>query len=306
MADDTISVTIGADISALQSALQQTGASFQQLLAAEQQFARDGSQAWNQLWQNNAQTTQRSLNNLRSSHQTTADAVDRAWEQASSRIEHSFTGAFAGVITGSTSWAKAMQRVGLQVAQSLESVGMAIVKNWLQTELTKTVATEAGNAQRAASDQLAAASSTATGAAAAKGSVIQHAWSAAAAVYDDVSQIPYIGWILAPPAAAAAAAAVLAFGLNIPSAAGGLWSVPSDTLAMVHQNETILPAAIAGPMREFFAGGAGSGAGGDTFNITVQAIDTQTGAQFLKNNAGIIVAALTQQRRNLNPALGAA
>jgi hypothetical protein len=56
-----------------------------------------------------------------------------------------------------------------------------------------------------------------------KASVLKHAGSAAAAIYDDVSQIPHVGWVLAPPAAAAAFAAVAAF-----SAEGGMLEVPYD------------------------------------------------------------------------------
>ena len=39
------------------------------------------------------------------------------------------------------------------------------------------------------------------------------------------------------------------------SAAGGEWNVPSDQVAMVHKNESIIPAAVATPMREFFSTG---------------------------------------------------
>jgi hypothetical protein len=125
-----------------------------------------------------------------------------------------------------------------------------------------------------------------------------------AAVYDDVAQIPYVGWVLAPPAAAAAAAAVLAFGSNIPGLAVGAWNLPNDTLAQLHAGETVLPADFASGFRQAVAG-TGNTPGGDTFSITIQAIDTQSGAQFLKDNARTIVTALQTQARNLNPGLRA-
>ena len=118
---------------------------------------------------------------------------------------------------------------------------------------------------------------------------------------------PMSAWSLAPAAAAAAFAAVLAFGGKLPSSAGGLWNVPSDTLAMIHKQETILPAHIAQPMRDFFTGGgATAGGGGGNYAITIQAIDTQTGAQFLMNNAGTIAQGLAREMRNGNSALRSA
>jgi hypothetical protein len=68
-------------------------------------------------------------------------------------------------------------------------------------------------------------------------------------------------------------------------------------LAMVHKQESILPANIAQPMRDFFTGG-GAGGGGDSFAITIQAIDTQSGAQFLLNNASVIAQGLARELRN--------
>ena len=178
-------------------------------------------------------------------------------------------------------------------------------------ETAKTEATEVGNALRNDSDVAAAGVSAAAESSATKESIFKHAWSAAAAVYDDVSQIPYVGWILAPPAAAAAAAAVLAFGDAIPSSAGGLWTVPQDTLAMVHAQETILPANIASPMRAFFEGGgaaAGQGAGspgvsaGD-MHVHVHAADSRDAMNFFKRNASALSEVLLGEIRNGNPRL---
>jgi hypothetical protein len=185
------------------------------------------------------------------------------------------------------------------VLDMVDNVIRRIVKEWIAGELAKTGATEAESAARTGMQASTAAAGAAVEGAAQKQSILGHAASGAAAVYDDVAQIPYVGWLLAPAAAAAAFAAILAFGGDIPSYDTGAWNIPSDTLAMVHQGETILPAGMAADFRAAIAGG---GAGGDSYSITVQAIDTQTGAQFLKNNIGVIVAGLAQQKRNLNAA----
>ena len=47
---------------------------------------------------------------------------------------------------------------------------------------------------------------------------------------------------------------------GIASAAGG-WVVPSDQLAMVHQNEMILPANISQGLQSMISANGGGGAG---------------------------------------------
>ena len=42
------------------------------------------------------------------------------------------------------------------------------------------------------------------------------------------------------------------------------------------------------------------GGGGSNYTIKINAIDTQTGAQFLKNNAGVIAQTFAAQVRNGN------
>lgn len=42
------------------------------------------------------------------------------------------------------------------------------------------------------------------------------------------------------------------------------------------------------------------GMGGDNYTININAIDTQTGAQFLKNNASVIASSISTQGRNIN------
>jgi len=56
-------------------------------------------------------------------------------------------------------------------------------------------------------------------------------------------------------------ASILGTGLPLASAAGG-WDVPSDSLAMVHKKEMILPPWLAERVRGM------TGGGGHTINIT--------------------------------------
>jgi len=274
-------------------------------LAASTAQALELLQAIAAQFQQLAEAAQQSSGRIANTSRESATSLQREWQKAFAPITRSFENAISGMILGTTTLQQAMVRIGQSIVTTfVNNVVRRIVDQWLIGELAKTAATETGNAARTASDAGAAAASTATGAAGAKESVVQHAWSSAAAVYDDVAQIPYVGWILAPPAAAAAAAAVLAFGGNIPGLAVGAWNLPNDMIAQLHAGETVLPADFAAGFRAAAAGNGATGAG-DTFAITIQAIDTQSGAQFLKDNARTIVSALQTQARNLNPGLRA-
>jgi hypothetical protein len=80
--------------------------------------------------------------------------------------------------------------------------------------------------------------------------------------------------------------------------AEGTPRVERTGLALIHQDEMIIPAQPAQAIRD----GAGFGMGGGATNvgITIQAIDTQSGAQFLRDNAGVIAGVLSNQIRNMN------
>jgi hypothetical protein len=184
---------------------------------------------------------------------------------------------------------------------------------WLGFETSKTAANEAGNTTIQTADAAAAAASSALAVVRGMGRIQISAAEAAAAAYADSAELGLPGLAAAPGVAAMAYTTVLGYGTGLGaglfSSAGGLWNVPSDTMAFIHKQETILPAHIAQPMRDFFTNGgatAGGGGGGGNFAITIQAIDTQTGAQFLMNNAGAIAQGLAREMRNGNSALRSA
>ena len=105
---------------------------------------------------------------------------------------------------------------------------------------------------------------------------------------------PTMGPAAAGPAAAGSAS-VSALASGITFAETGAWHIPGNTLAYLHAGEMVVPKPFADSLRD--AGGFGGGA---SYSITIQAIDTQTGAQFLKNNAGAIASAISGQARNFN------
>lgn len=173
--------------------------------------------------------------------------------------------------------------------------------SWFGLETSKTAATVTGAAARTGADVAETAASVATdatSAAAAKTSSViagmGYAGEAAAAAMASVAAIPFVGWAMAPEVGAETFSVAAGFA----SAKGGMWDVPVDgTLIAAHAKESVLPASIAGPMRDFFTGGGNQQGGGDTYNIHISAIDTQSGASFLQQNANVIVKTLAQQKR---------
>jgi hypothetical protein len=259
------------------------------------------------------------------------------------------------MILGTTTWQKAVARIGQSIVAEEVGNALKIAENWIVTELVKTAATRQGAAARGAAEtasqggflamiaeQLArwlgleigktaatdageatrAATQTATSAAGLAAMVARgfaqieiDAAVAAAGAMAATAAIPVVGPALAPEVAAATYAETMGWaagmGGGIASAAGGMWDVPGTMLSLLHPEESVIPASVANPMRDFFSGGAAAGAGGDIHihGPLVSAIDTQTGAQFLKNNMRAIAKGLASELRNFNsnltPALNA-
>ena len=345
MADDTITVGVAADIADFTDGMAQASA------AADATFGR-----------------------IRVSSQSAADGMDQSFAAGADQltkqqqklaaswlamfrpINAAFDSSITGMIMGTTTWQKAVARIGQSIVAEEVGNALKIAENWAVTELVKTTATQQGAASRTAAEnasqgsflamiaeQLArwlgletgktaatdtgeatrAATQTASSVAGLAAMVAQgfaqieiDAAVAAAGAFAATAAIPIVGPERAPAAAAAAYAETIGWaagmGGGIASAAGGMWEVPGTILSVLHPEESVIPAAVANPMRDFFSGGAATGgAGGGDIHIhgpLVNAIDTQTGAQFLKNNMRAIAKGLATELRNFNsnltPSLG--
>jgi len=189
-------------------------------------------------------------------------------------------GATTRTATGATENASFVARLPGMIAQ------------WLGLETEKTGATVTQSAARTAADAGEALAGRAASVAAGFSQIQIDAAVAAAGTMAALSAIPIVGPEIAPEAAAAAYAATLGWAAGLGGAAaaeGGMWQVPADDfLIAAHQNESVLPANIAGPMRDFFtAGNAGAGGDGSTV-INVN----------FTNNGGGITDALILQHSN--------
>jgi hypothetical protein len=198
-----------------------------------------------------------------------------------------------GVLQGTQTWQQAIARALGGVMASMANSFLWMQVHSLENELALTEITQEGNTARTASNQAAAIAS-----------VGAQAEGAVAAIMNDAKQVfsgifaflaPTMGPAASGPAAAGSAT-VAALASGITYAENGAWNIPSNTLAYLHAGEMVVPQSFASNLR----GGSGFGGGGDNYTININAIDTQTGAQFLRNNASVIASTISSQVRNFN------
>ncbi|MDD5124355.1 phage tail tape measure protein, partial [Methylovulum sp.] len=113
-------------------------------------------------------------------------------------------------------------------------------------EVAQTGAQEVGDVARTASTITAEETKKTVTAETASKSIMAKAYDAAAGVYQSLSGIPYVGWILAPIAAAATFITVAGWAAAVGSAKEGEWEVGKDESPfLLHRKESVLPAGVA-------------------------------------------------------------
>jgi hypothetical protein len=202
-----------------------------------------------------------------------------ATELAKTMFSH--TGAAQRVVVAQAEGASGLSVIGREIAQ------------WLGIESAKTAASTTGASVRTGLEVTAATTEAVTGRAAALGQISANAAVAASGAYAAIAMIPYVGPALAPAAAATAFAGAESFAgaLAVPSFAVGAWSLPGDMIAQLHKGEMIVPAFQAEAMRQ---GATVGGGGGASLHVTLQAIDTQSGAAFLNAQLPFLAKRLQQ------------
>jgi hypothetical protein len=176
-----------------------------------------------------------------------------------------------------------IQRQSHQVADNAVEVSQQAV-----SETSKTAAQQVGQTARLAIQPSGNAEGLALQKAGNVAAGSSDAVTAAKGAYSSASQVPYIGWILGPIAAAAAFSGVEAFG----SAQHGADIAPGlNPMMQLHSREMVLPADIAGGMRDMIRGGNQGGGGGNksvTNHVNIHALDSQSVAQLLSRNPSLI------------------
>lgn len=208
-------------------------------------------------------------------------------------MEYSSDRAIRGMIRGTQSWQTALYNVASNIEIRFAQLAARKVFNWVQGEMGMTAATQAGSAIRLASEETAGAA----GLAAKAGHVVSSILNSAKEVFGGI--FAFLSPVMGPAAvgpAAAGSATVAGMASGVLFAEAGAWHIPGNTLAYLHADEMVVPKPFADSLRQ--SGGLGSG--GDHYSISIQAIDTQSGAKFLKDNAAAIASAISGQVRHFN------
>jgi hypothetical protein len=216
----------------------------------------------------------------------------RTWQSLMQPIQRAFDTSITGMILGTTTLQKAVANIAQSILAEFVNLGVKMVTNWIASELAMTTATEAGSAARTAADGEGMAAGLAIKAANALKSIATDSAQAFSGIFAFLA--PIMGPAAAGPAAAGEATVMAAAG-GIASAAGG-WMVPSDQLAMVHQNEMILPANISKGLQNMISANDGAGSGAVVINVS--AIDSQDVKRFFQSNGSLLVNALNKAMRN--------
>lgn len=222
-------------------------------------------------------------------HQGQQSAVYEMWTSTFQGIFASFENVLYGLLTRTMTWRQALQQILGSVLQMFIKMGMDKLKAWITTEVLMTKVTQLYNAVRNAFDAQGAATSVAVKTSETTAKVTQSAGAAAAGAAESQSAIPVVGPAMAAAAAAAMLALVMGFASGgsksgsgtptIPSAAGGWWEVPGDTLAMIHKKEMVMPGELAEGVRTMVETG---GSGGDQFHV--HAVDADSVVNLFKRN----------------------
>jgi hypothetical protein len=223
-------------------------------------------------------------------------------------MSSSFSSGLSGMIAGTKNFRQVVQSLALSVESQFIKMGVDVVADWGKKQLALAALSVAGEGQKTAAAQAGAAARSGVsageavaGQASTLASVLKSITASAAESFAGVFGFlaPVMGPAAAGPAAAAQGAVLSVAAFDI-----GAWSIPQSQLAMVHQNELIMPAAEAGAFRSMLSaqakgGGAGASSAGDTHvHLNVSALDAGSVQGWLSNNSRQIMKAMDKAVRN--------
>jgi len=203
----------------------------------------------------------------------------KVWRDIGNAIESAFSTAVKGVIMGTQTMGQAMRNMAQSVLLAMLDIGVKLLSQALVNAIIG-VKIE----QEAAVAKISA-----------------HAGVAASGAAASVAAIPFAGWAMAAGVAAATFAMVKSYAGNAISAAQG-FDIPRgiNPITQLHQEEMVLPAHLANPLREQLTEGGGMG-GGDTFNLSIKALDGADVYRVLSRNSAGVARMLRELARDHSP-----
>lgn len=212
-------------------------------------------------------------------------AAFQSWNDIAGQIASTTVNVLNGLLARTMSWRQAMQTIVANVLTYFTNLGAQKLQQWIVSELLMTNVTKTATAARTGIAAAGAQTAAAVKMAEADTVITANAGEAASGAAASQAAIPIAGPALAAAAAAAIFALVIAFKggqRSTPSAAGGWWEVPSDTMAMIHKKEMVMPAHLAEGVREMVESGGPAGAGGQ---LHIHAMDSEDVRRFLHKHA---------------------
>ena len=227
---------------------------------------------------------------------------ERDYQAFGSSIGQAFNSQLRGLLTGTTTWHTAFKNALEDLLIKFIEWCETSVAHYALAEAMKTSATTAGVAARTSMEQGGAAASLGAQGASMVRSILSSAAETFAGVFGFLA--PLMGPLAIGPATAAQAT-VAGMAGAVASADIGMWQVPRDQLALIHQNELIMPAGPAGALREVLTNASnGGGAGGGsvaihpTTHFHVNAIDGASVGSWMRSNGPGMAKALDQAVRH--------
>jgi hypothetical protein len=228
---------------------------------------------------------------------------ERDYQAFGNSITQAFNSQLRGLLAGTTTWHTAFKNVLGDLLIKFIEWCETTAEHYVLAEVMKTAATTSGVAARTSVEQGGAAASLGAQGAAMVRSILSSAAETFAGVFGFLA--PLMGPLAIGPAAAAQAT-VAGMAGAVASADIGMWQVPRDQLALIHQNELIMPAGPAGALREMLINTSnGGGARGDgsvaihpTTHFHVNALDSASVASWMRQNGPGMAKALDQAVRH--------
>ena len=181
---------------------------------------------------------------------------ERDYQAFGSSITQAFNSQLRGLLTGTTTWHTAFKNALEDLLIKFIEWCETTVEHYVLAEAMKTAATTSGVAARTGAEQGGAAASLGAQGAAMVRSILSSAAETFAGVFGFLA--PLMGPLAIGPAAAAQAT-VAGMAGAVASADIGMWQVPRDQLALIHQNELIMPAGPAGALRDMLTNAPNGG-----------------------------------------------
>lgn len=224
--------------------------------------------------------------------------------QTMQTMRQSFSQTISGMLTGAQTLRQGINSIFTNILSSfIENMVVKPLVEWAAGLMRQTALYQMFFGTKAAMEVAGTATTTATKAAEATAVVSANAAEAASGAAASVSSIPFVGWAMAAGVFASVLAMVMGAQGNIKSASGG-YDIPSgiNPITQLHEDEMVLPAHIANPLRSKLNGGEGdmgSMGGSGLPPIYITAMDSRDVMRAMKHGGALHKALKDYERRGV-------